>query len=122
MKDDLFKTIERLEPQMVSLLSGLVGIPAVSPLDGGSGEYRKAEYISERLEQMGFGKPEIYNSDDQGAEKGVRPNLIVRIPGKTSKRLWIISHMDVVPEGERSLWDSDPFKAVIKDGKVYGRG
>lgn len=122
MKDVLFKTVERFEPQMVSLLSALIEIPAVSPLDGGSGEYRKAEYISEKLEEMGFGKPEKYNSEDPAAEKGVRPNLIVRIPGKTSKRFWIISHMDVVPEGDRGLWDSDPFKAVVKDRKVYGRG
>ncbi len=123
MKDELFKTIEKLEPQMVSLLSDLVEIPAISPLGGGNGEYRKARFISEKLEEMGFGKPEIYNSQDPQAEEGVRPNLIVKIPGKTSsKRLWIVSHMDVVPEGDRSLWETEPFKAVVKDRRVYGRG
>ena len=84
MKDDLYKTIERFEPQMVSLLSGLIGIPAISPLGGGAGEYRKAAYIAESLEKMGFGKPEVFNSADPAAEEGVRPNLIFRIPGKTS--------------------------------------
>jgi len=123
LKDELFKTIEKLEPQMVSLLSDLVEIPAISPLGGGNGEYRKARFISEKLEEMGFGKPEIYNSQDPQAEEGVRPNLIVKIPGKTSsKRLWIVSHMDVVPEGDRSLWETEPFKAVVKDRRVYGRG
>lgn len=122
MKDKLFRTIENLEPQMVSLLSDLVGIPAISPLGGGKGEYRKAQYISKKLEEMGFGKPEVYNSDDPSAEEGIRPNLIVRIPGKTSKRLWFVSHMDVVPEGDRSLWETDPFKAVVKERRVYGRG
>jgi len=122
LKDELFRAIEKLEPQMVSLLSDLVEIPAISPLGGGSGEYRKARFLSQKLEEMGFGKPEIYNSQDPGAEEGVRPNLIVRIPGKTSKRLWIVSHIDVVPEGDRSLWDTDPFKAVVKDRRVYGRG
>jgi succinyl-diaminopimelate desuccinylase len=33
-----------------------------------------------------------------------------------------MSHMDVVPEGDRSLWSTDPFEAVVKDGKIYGRG
>ena len=28
----------------------------------------------------------------------------------------------MVPEGDRSLWDTDPFKAVVKDRRVYGRG
>lgn len=122
MKDKLFKTIEKLEPQMVSLLSDLVAIPAISPLGGGNGEYKKAQYISKKLEEMGFGKPEVYNSHDTSAEEGIRPNLIVRIPGKTSKRLWIVSHMDVVPEGDRRLWDTDPFKAIVKQRRVYGRG
>ena len=32
----------------------------------------------------------------------------------------IYAHMDVVPaEGE---WDTDPFGAVQKNGRVYGRG
>ena len=122
LKKELFKTIEKLEPQMVTLLSGLVAIPAISPLGGGNGEYRKARYLSEKLEEMGFGKPEIFNSQDPQAEEGIRPNLIVRIPGKTSKRLWIVSHIDVVPEGDRSLWETDPFEAVVKDRRVYGRG
>ena len=122
MKDDLYKTIERFEPQMVSLLSGLIGIPAISPLGGGAGEYRKAAYIAESLEKMGFGKPEVYNAADPAAEEGVRPNLIFRIPGKTSRRLWIVSHIDVVPEGDRGLWDTDPFKAVVRDRRIYGRG
>jgi hypothetical protein len=38
------------------------------------------------MEKMGFGKPEIYNSRID-AEEGVRPNLVFRIPGKTSRRL-----------------------------------
>jgi len=33
-----------------------------------------------------------------------------------------MSHLDVVPEGERRLWETDPWKVVVKNGKVYGRG
>jgi succinyl-diaminopimelate desuccinylase len=33
-----------------------------------------------------------------------------------------MSHLDVVPEGERSLWHSDPWKVIVKDGAVIGRG
>ncbi|MBP2058587.1 dipeptidase PepV [Lactobacillus colini] len=40
--------------------------------------------------------------------------------GEGQKRLGIIGHMDVVPGGDG--WDSDPFKMMIKDGKIYGRG
>jgi len=122
MKDKLFKTVESLEQEMVSTLSELVAIPAISPLDGGEGEYCKAEYITQKIIALGFGKPEIYNSPDPSAKGGARPNLVIRIPGRTAKRLWIISHMDVVPEGNRQLWETDPFKAVVIGGRIYGRG
>ena len=34
--------LKALEPEMVQTLCGLVGIPAVSPADGGTGEGAKA--------------------------------------------------------------------------------
>lgn len=40
--------------------------------------------------------------------------------GTGHRRLGIIGHMDVVPAGDG--WKTDPFKMVIKDGKIYGRG
>lgn len=122
MKEKLFKTIEALEPDMIATLSDLIAIPAISPLDGGQGEFHKGEYLVKKLEELGFAKAEVYNSPDPTAAGGVRPNIITRIPGKTSQRLWIVAHIDVVPEGERQLWHTDPFKAVVKDGRIYGRG
>lgn len=122
MKEKVFGAIEALQPEMLETLSGLIAIPAVGPGGGGTGEYDKACYLAAKVEELGFGKAEIYNSPDPEAKEGVRPNLVVRIPGKTGRRLWIVSHMDIVPEGDLSLWATDPFKAVIRDGKIYGRG
>jgi Acetylornithine deacetylase/Succinyl-diaminopimelate desuccinylase and related deacylases len=33
-----------------------------------------------------------------------------------------MTHMDVVPPGELSLWRADPFKAWVEKGRIYGRG
>ena len=40
--------------------------------------------------------------------------------GEGKKRLGVIGHMDVVPAGDG--WVTDPFKMIIKDGKIIGRG
>lgn len=40
--------------------------------------------------------------------------------GEGDKRLGIIGHMDVVPAGDG--WKTDPFKMLIQDGKIIGRG
>jgi succinyl-diaminopimelate desuccinylase len=33
-----------------------------------------------------------------------------------------MSHLDVVPEGDRSMWKTDPYKVAHKDGRIFGRG
>jgi len=54
---------------------------------------------------------------------GLRPNIVAKLPGKkTNKTIWILAHTDVVPEGDLSKWDSNPFEAVLKNGRIYGRG
>ena len=40
--------------------------------------------------------------------------------GEGNEIIGIVAHLDIVPEGNG--WDTDPFKATIKDNKIYGRG
>ncbi len=114
--------IKAHEKEMVEALCGLVRIPAVSPKDGGTGEQEKAKWLAELIRRLGLPEPEWHEAPDPAAPGGKRPNLVVRIPGRTDARTWIVTHMDVVPEGDRSLWETDPFLPVVRDGRVYGRG
>jgi acetylornithine deacetylase/succinyl-diaminopimelate desuccinylase-like protein len=51
-----------------------------------------------------------------------RGNLLATLRGNGEKRpILLLNHMDVVPV-ERPHWELDPFKGVIKDGYLYGRG
>lgn len=52
-----------------------------------------------------------------------RANLIARLPGNGVGRgsLILCGHMDVVPVGG-SAWDTEPFAAELRDGRIYGRG
>lgn len=42
--------------------------------------------------------------------------------GEGDENLGILAHVDVVSAGDMEEWSTHPFKAVIKDGRLYGRG
>ncbi|MCR5334935.1 MAG: M20 family metallo-hydrolase [Synergistes sp.] len=122
MKKKLLAKVEALEPEMLKTLAEMTAFPAISPEAGGEGEGRKARYILQKVKDLGFSDVKVYNSPDPAADGGERPNIIISFPGRSKRRLWIVSHMDVVPAGELSLWNTDPFRAEVKDGRIYGRG
>lgn len=42
--------------------------------------------------------------------------------GEKNKLYGILGHLDVVPEGDISRWESDPYELTVREGKMYGRG
>ncbi|WP_019119891.1 peptidase [Brevibacillus massiliensis] len=51
------------------------------------------------------------------------PNVVGVWRGSGGGRSMILNgHVDVVPAGDRTQWDHDPFSGEIIDGKLYGRG
>ena len=112
--------IESFRDHAIEIIRNLIEIKALSPDNGGYGEIDKAEYI---LSLVDFADEiERFDAEDRRAKKGIRPNIVAKIRGKKRRTLWIVCHMDVVPEGDLKLWDSDPFKAEIVGDRVYGRG
>jgi succinyl-diaminopimelate desuccinylase len=72
------------------------------------------------LKAHGITQLDRFDAPDPRAKGGTRPSLMATIPGKNPENgsFWIMSHLDVVPPGEMSLWHSDPWKAIIaEDGK-----
>jgi succinyl-diaminopimelate desuccinylase len=122
--DDVFSEIEQTKEEMTETLMQLVRIPAIAPENGGAGETERAERLTQILSGIGFDKIERYDADDERVPSKKRPNIIAYSYGHDAdKRLWIVTHLDVVPAGEESLWtETKPFEPVIKDGRVYGRG
>ncbi len=120
---NVLRYLKKLEPEMVEFQKSITAIPALSPINDGDGEWDKAMFIKDYLLKNGITDIQQIDAPDPDAKHGKRPNLIARIPGKSSeKTIWLMAHMDVVPVGDLSLWDSDPWQAVVKNGKLYGRG
>jgi acetylornithine deacetylase len=52
-----------------------------------------------------------------------RPQLVARVPGAGGGASMLLNgHIDVVPCEPRAHWTSDPFRAEVRDGRLYGRG
>lgn len=84
---------------------------------------KKALVLAEWLKEKGFPEPEWYYAPDERVPGGKRPSLVVTIPGRADDRaFWIMSHLDIVPPGERSLWNSDPYTVMVRDDRIVGRG
>ncbi len=122
-KEIIESYIKERENEIVEFQTLLTSFPAISPDSEGDGESLKAEALIKQLKSMGFENIECFNAPDRRVTSGERPNIVVTIPGEKSERtFWIMAHLDVVPPGEISLWETDPYKVEYKDGKLYGRG
>ena len=122
-KSKVFSHIDASVDGIVELESLLTAVPAMAPESGGTGEMKKAEILLAWLAKKGITKIERFDAPDDRVPGGLRPNIVATIPGgDDTGRLWIMSHLDVVPEGDRSMWTTDPFTVVRKDGRIYGRG
>lgn len=115
--------IDTYKDAMIKMQMDLTAIPAMSPDNGGDGEYEKVKYLLSQLRNAKFPNIIEIEAPDCRVSAGIRPNILVTIPGKnTNKTVWVLTHIDVVPPGERRLWDEDPFIGYVKDGRIYGRG
>jgi succinyl-diaminopimelate desuccinylase len=121
--DKLARRIEQFRDEMVDLQVKLCAIPAIAPSSGGEGEAEKAEFLVGWLKANGFVDISVVKAPDLDAPSGYRPNILAYSRGRSSARtIWVMTHTDVVPPGEPSLWRGDPFKAWVEKGRVYGRG
>lgn len=119
----LLPLIDGYKDYIIYLQKELTKRPAISPLSGGEGEYDKAMWLKEELKKYKFDRVEEINASDPKAKNGVRPNIVAVYNGLNSdKTVWIMSHLDIVPPGELSMWKSNPYELVVEGDKLIGRG
>ncbi len=120
VENEVMTQIDDSVDEMIDFAQQLVRIPTINP----PGEHYTdcSLLIGGKLVEFG------YDVDYIQAEGLVectathpRLNVIGRLPGARSKpALHFNGHIDVVPPG--AGWSVDPFAAVIRDGRIYGRG
>ncbi|MEU8155993.1 dipeptidase [Micromonospora sp. NPDC048986] len=108
--------VEREMPGVRADLERLVRIPGIA-FEGFDHSHveRSAEAVAELLRGCGL-DVDIVRSGGQPAVIGRR----AAPPGAPTVLLY--AHHDVQPVGDRSLWESDPFEPVERDGRLYARG
>jgi succinyl-diaminopimelate desuccinylase len=122
-KETIFTTIDKYRDEIILFQSELTKRVALGPDNGGTGEHEKADYIGKRFEEMNPDTLLEVRAPDSRAKDGYRPNIIARW-GKDESRpvIWVLSHMDIVPPGDLSLWESDPYKVKVDGDRIIGRG
>jgi acetylornithine deacetylase/succinyl-diaminopimelate desuccinylase-like protein len=115
--DDLLASVDAARDEIVSLLQELVRIPTVNtgPRPDTGNETAVCELLGSRLrsEEIPF---QVHESAPG------RGNLIAHLGKPGGKRLLLMSHTDVVPVEDESLWEHPPFSGTIDRGRIYGRG
>ncbi len=96
------------DSKTIALTKRLVERPSVTPDDAGC-----QDIISAELKKLGFNinKMPFGDTSNLWASRGTGlPHFV------------FAGHTDVVPPGDTSLWESDPFVPTIRNGNLYGRG
>lgn len=108
--------------QIIDAQRALVAVPALGPDNGGDGETAKARLVEPWLKELGL-KIERIDAPDERVPNGLRPNIAAVLPGGGhGPKIWVLSHLDVVPPGDKSLWGGDPWVLRVQGDKLLGRG
>jgi acetylornithine deacetylase len=129
------EAIEHRQSELVDLLATLVGFDTRAP-DPGLAPREEAALqacLAQRLRGAGL-RVEVWEPDvaalpatrypiPEGFHFGGRPQLVARATGTGGGRTLLFNgHIDVVSAEPREQWTSDPFRADVRDGRLYGRG
>ena len=108
--EKVFERIDDYREDIIKLQADLTARVALGPENGGTGEHDKASYLKDLLTGLRPDLMEEIKAPDEKAHDGYRPNLIAKWNGdQAGPTVWVLSHMDIVPPGDLSLWESDPY-------------
>ncbi|OWF54759.1 cytosolic non-specific dipeptidase-like isoform X2 [Mizuhopecten yessoensis] len=126
--DSLFEYIDSKKEAYIQRLKDAVAIKSVSAWPETRGDITTMVKWTQKLMDDLGAETELKELGDQdlgGGSKIPLPPVLQGVLGKdpSKKTLLVYGHLDVQPARKEDGWDQDdPFKAILKDGKIYGRG
>ena len=105
--------IKQVFPETLKILSDLIAFKTIS----GENNNSLINYCDDKLKALGAESFKTFDKEKK------RVNLFATLKSKSpngQKGIILSGHTDVVPASKS--WNTDPFKAKLKNEKVYGRG
>lgn len=109
------EVVEKIDhARTISLMRNMIRIPTENPPGN---EEPLCFFIKDVCEKLGLKTEVVYFHEK-------RPSLFAKLNDARDEPHFIFlhGHLDTVPCGNLDAWSVDPYKGVIKDGKIYGRG
>lgn len=128
--------IARRQDELVALLADLIAFDTTArsePAAEARDEAALQQYLAARLRAVGA-EVDLWEPDPEDVAgsrltplEGIgfegRPQLAARFPGAGGGRSLLLNgHIDVVSSEPRDRWTSDPNRAEVRNGHLYGRG
>lgn len=111
--EEIFRYIDAHSDEFIQDLQRLCRQPSISAQGVGLGEC--AALLVEQMREKGI-------PAHTEPVPGGPPLVVAEIPGESPHTLLLYNHYDVQPTDPLDEWDSDPFGAEIRDGRLYARG
>ena len=109
-------------PRTKEDLINLVAIPGIAwdSFDPANLD-RSAEAVAALLRGAGLQDVQVLRVEQDGKPGG--PAVVARRPAQEGKpTVLLYAHHDVQPPGDSALWETEPFTATERNGRLYGRG
>ncbi|SFD90687.1 4-acetamidobutyryl-CoA deacetylase [Bacillus sp. OV194] len=128
MKKKIQKWMDSKKPEAISFLQKMVRS------NSEQGKEKEVQMlIADKLQDIGL-EVDVWHPDGEAffrhpyfcatrTDFSNSPNVAGILKGSGGGRSIVLNgHVDVVPPGDLSQWENDPYSGEIKDGKLYGRG